>query len=120
MSLYAPCNVKDDTLLYVGSNAFFKASVEFVSVSCLLHSSIYQVFSITTVPQPLSAGFIIISCRCLSWHTTCLAGGLSSRAIVIVSGADPGFDGGGSDNRPPKAVVPTGGPRACSPGKFFI
>ena len=84
--------------MYVGSNVFFKASVEFVSVS-----------------------FIIISCRCLSWHTTCLclAGGLSSRAIVIVSGVDPGFDGGGSDNRPPKAVVLTGGRRACSPGKFF-
>ena len=106
--------------LYVGSNVFFKASVEFVSVSCLMHSSIYQVFSITTVPEPLSAGFIIISCRCLSWHKTRLAGGLSSRAIVIVSGADPGFDEGGSDNHPPRAVAPTGGPGACSHGKFFI
>ena len=61
--------------MYVGSNVFVKASVEFVSVSCLLHSSIYQVFSITTVPEPLSAG---------SWHTACLAGGMSSRANVRV------------------------------------
>ena len=31
----------------------------------------YQVLSITTVPEPLSAGFIIISCRCLSWPMAC-------------------------------------------------
>ena len=30
-----------------------------MSESCLLHSSIYQVLSITTVPEPLSAGLII-------------------------------------------------------------
>ena len=27
----------------------------------------YQVLSITTVPETLSVGFIIISCHCLSW-----------------------------------------------------
>ena len=56
-------NVKGDTFLYVGSNVFVLASVEFdvSNISCLLHSSMYQVLSITTVPEPLSAGFIIIS-----------------------------------------------------------
>ena len=33
----------------------------------------YQVLSITTVPEPLSAGFIIMSRRCLSWLMICLA-----------------------------------------------
>ena len=33
----------------------------------------YQVLSITTVPEPLSAGFIIMSCRCLSWLMACLS-----------------------------------------------
>ena len=41
------------------------------SLSCLLHSSMYQVLSIITVPEPLSAGFITMSCRCLSWRIAC-------------------------------------------------
>ena len=36
------------------------------------------------------------------------------------AGADPGFDEGGSDKRPPKAVAPRGGPGTCPPGKFLI
>ena len=31
----------------------------------------YQVLSIITVPEPLSAGFITMSCRCLSWCIAC-------------------------------------------------
>ena len=31
----------------------------------------YQVLSIITVPEPLSAAFITMSCRCLSWCIAC-------------------------------------------------
>ena len=31
----------------------------------------YQDLSITTVPEPLSAGLIMMSCRCLSWLMAC-------------------------------------------------
>ena len=31
----------------------------------------YQVLSIITVPEPLSAGFITMSCLCLSWCIAC-------------------------------------------------
>ena len=31
----------------------------------------YQVLSIITVPEPLSSGFITMSCRCLSWCIAC-------------------------------------------------
>ena len=31
----------------------------------------YQVVSITTMPEPLSEGFIIISCRCLRLPMAC-------------------------------------------------
>ena len=53
-------------LPYVGSNVFIQA-LELMSVSRLLHSSRYQVLSITEVPEPLSTGFIIIPCGCFSW-----------------------------------------------------
>ena len=43
----------------------------------------YQVLSITTVPEPLSAGFIIMSRRCLSWLTACLSVAVRLSRILL-------------------------------------
>ena len=43
----------------------------------------YQVLSITTVPEPLSAGFIIMSCRCFSWLMACLSVAVRLSRILL-------------------------------------
>ena len=43
----------------------------------------YQVLYITTVPEPLSAGFIIMSRRCLSWLMACLSVAVSLSRILL-------------------------------------
>ena len=43
----------------------------------------YQILSITTVPEPLSAGFIIMSCRCFSWLMACLSVAVRLSRILL-------------------------------------
>ena len=43
----------------------------------------YQALSITTVPEPLSAGLIIMSCRCFSWLMACLSVAVRLSRILL-------------------------------------
>ena len=43
----------------------------------------YQVLSITTVPEPLSAGLIIMSCRRRSWRMACRSVAVRLSRIVL-------------------------------------
>ena len=75
-------------LSYIGSYVFIQA-LELMSVSRLLHSSRYQVLSVTAVPEPLSTGFIIIPCGCFSWvfgQSSC-----SSKVIINSFGFASGY-----------------------------
>ena len=92
----------------------FKASVEFVSVKLSVAFIDIPSFLHNSSTRTFVSGFYnyFLSLFKLAYDLPQFKGNCDSFW--------GGFDGGGSDNRPPKAVVPTGGPRACSPGKFFI
>ena len=48
-----------------------------------MHSSMYQDLSITTVPEPLSAGLIMMLCRCLSWLMACRSEAVRLSRILL-------------------------------------
>lgn len=75
-----PVNIKGNTFLYISSDIVCQA---FIKYSCLLHSSMYQVVSITTIPEPLSAGSIIMSLRSLSERMACRSVGVRLSRIVL-------------------------------------